>query len=209
MTHFQEQFLKYLNAGIPIIYVDSFEAEKVKELIQEIICKRRLDEINLYDMDFGNNLSLEKQLAGMLESYVENFEDTSIILIRDMGFLLESPCLISLLKLLAEKSGLEHGGFNIVLVEKGWQIPQALRKFSCQIWLDKLEHNDIIKIINSFCAEHDCNLLLPSLLNALATALSGYTEYEIRRVLRCVYADGGEITLADLQLIKTKKVMKV
>lgn len=209
MTHFQEQFLRYLNAGIPIIYVDSFEAEKVKELIQEIICKRRLAEINLYDMDFGNNLSLEKQLAGMLESYVENFEDTSIILIRDMGFLLESPCLISLLKLLAEKSGLEHGGFNIVLVEKGWQIPQALRKFSCQIWLDKLEHNDIIKIINSFCAEHDCNLLLPSLLNALATALSGYTEYEIRRVLRCVYADGGEITLADLQLIKTKKVMKV
>lgn len=160
-------------------------------------------------MDFGNNLSLEKQLAGMLESYVENFEDTSIILIRDMGFLLESPCLISLLKLLAEKSGLEHGGFNIVLVEKGWQIPQALRTFSCQIWLDKLELNDIIKIINSFCAEHDCNLLLPSLLNALATALSGYTEYEIRRVLRCVYADGGEITLADLQLIKTKKVMKV
>ena len=209
MTHFQEQFLKYLNAGIPIIYVDSFEAEKVKELIQEIICKRRLAEINLYDMDFGNNLSLEKQLAGMLESYVENFEDTSIILIRDMGFLLESPCLISLLKLLAEKSGLEHGGFNIVLVEEGWQIPQALRKFSCQIWLDKLDHNDIIKIINSFCAEHDCNLLLPSLLNALATALSGYTEYEIRRVLRCVYADGGEITLADLQLIKTKKVMKV
>ena len=209
MTHFQEQFLRYLNAGIPIIYVDSFEAEKVKELIQEIICKRRLAEINLYDMDFGDNLSLEKQLAGMLESYVENFEDTSIILIRDMGFLLESPCLISLLKLLAEKSGLEHGGFNIVLVEKGWQIPQALRKFSCQIWLDKLDHNDIIKIINSFCAEHDCNLLLPSLLNALATALSGYTEYEIRRVLRCVYADGGEITLADLQLIKTKKVMKV
>lgn len=209
MTHFQEQFLRYLNAGIPIIYVDSFEAEKVKELIQEIICKRRLAEINLYDMDFGNNLSLEKQLAGMLESYVENFEDTSIILIRDMGFLLESPCLISLLKLLAEKSGLEHGGFNIVLVEKGWQIPQALRKFSCQIWLDKLDHNDIIKIINSFCAEHDCNLLLPSLLNALATALSDYTEYEIRRVLRCVYADGGEITLADLQLIKTKKVMKV
>ena len=209
MTHFQEQFLRYLNAGIPIIYVDSFEAEKVKELIQEIICKRRLAEINLYDMDFGDNLSLEKQLAGMLESYVDNFEDTSIILIRDMGFLLESPCLISLLKLLAEKSGLEHGGFNIVLVEKGWQIPQALRKFSCQIWLDKLEHNDIIKIINSFCAEHDCNLLLPSLLNALATALSGYTEYEIRRVLRCVYADGGEITLADLQLIKTKKVMKV
>ena len=209
MTHFQEQFLRYLNAGIPIIYVDSFEAEKVKELIQEIICKRRLAEINLYDMDFGNNLSVEKQLAGMLESYEENFEDTSIILIRDMGFLLESPCLISLLKLLAEKSGLEHGGFNIVLVEKGWQIPQALRKFSCQIWLDKLELNDIIKIINSFCAEHDCNLLLPSLLNALATALSGYTEYEIRRVLRCVYADGGEITLADLQLIKTKKVMKV
>ena len=209
MTHFQEQFLRYLNAGIPIIYVDSFEAEKVKELIREIICKRRMAEINLYDMDFGNNLSLEKQLAGMLESYVENFEDTSIILIRDMGFLLESPCLISLLKLLAEKSGLEHGGFNIVLVEKGWQIPQALRKFSCQIWLDKLDHNDIIKIINSFCAEHDCNLLLPSLLNALATALSGYTEYEIRRVLRCVYADGGEITLADLQLIKTKKVMKV
>ena len=209
MTHFQEQFLRYLNAGIPIIYVDSFEAEKVKELIQEIICKRRLAEINLYDMDFGDELSLEKQLAGMLESYVENFEDTSIILIRDMGFLLESPCLISLLKLLAEKSGLEHGGFNIVLVEKGWQIPQALRKFSCQIWLDKLELNDIIKIINSFCAEHDCNLLLPSLLNALATALSGYTEYEIRRVLRCVYADGGEITLADLQLIKTKKVMKV
>ena len=209
MTHFQEQFLRYLNAGIPIIYVDSFEAEKVKELIQEIICKRRLAEINLYDMDFGDNLSLEKQLAGMLESYVDNFEDTSIILVRDMGFLLESPCLISLLKLLAEKSGLEHGGFNIVLVEKGWQIPQALRKFSCQIWLDKLDHNDIIKIINSFCAEHDCNLLLPSLLNALATALSGYTEYEIRRVLRCVYADGGEITLADLQLIKTKKVMKV
>ena len=209
MTHFQEQFLRYLNAGIPIIYVDSFEAEKVKELIQEIICKRRLAEINLYDMDFGNNLSLEKQLAGMLESYVENFEDTSIILIRDMGFLLESPCLISLLKLLAEKSGLEHGGFNIVLVEEGWQIPQALREFSCQIWLDKLDHNDIIKIINSFCAEHDCNLLLPSLMNALAEALSGYTEYEIRRVLRCVYADGGEITLADLQLIKTKKVMKV
>lgn len=25
MTHFQEQFLRYLNAGIPIIYVDSFE----------------------------------------------------------------------------------------------------------------------------------------------------------------------------------------
>ena len=77
MTHFQEQFLRYLNAGIPIIYVDSFEAEKVKELIQEIICKRRLAEINLYDMDFGDNLSLEKQLAGMLESYVDNFEDTS------------------------------------------------------------------------------------------------------------------------------------
>ena len=209
MTHFQEQFLRYLNAGIPIIYVDSFEAEKVKELIQEIICKRRLDEINLYDMDFGDELSLEKQLAGMLESYVDNFEDTSIIFVRDMGFLLESPCLISLLKLLAEKSGLEHGGFNIVLVEEGWQIPQALREFSCQIWLDQLDHNDIIKIINSFCAEHDCNLLLPSLLNALAEALSGYTEYEIRRVLRCVYADGGEITLADLQLIKTKKVMKV
>lgn len=206
MTHFQEQFLSYLNAGLPIIYVDSFEAEKVKELIQEIICKRRLAEINLYDMDFGDELSLEKQLAGMLESYVDNFEDTSIILVRDMGFLLESPCLISLLKLLAEKSGLEHGGFNIVLVEKGWQIPQALQKFSCKISLDKLGHDNITKIIYSFCAEHDCNLLLPSLIKALATALSGYTEYEIRRILSLLYADGGEITLADLQLLKDMEV---
>ena len=206
MTHFQEQFLRYLNAGIPIIYVDSFEAEKVKELIQEIICKRRLAEINLYDMDFGNNLSLEKQLAGMLESYVENFEDTSIILIRDMGFLSESPCLISLLKLLAEKSGLEHGGFNIVLVEEGWHVPHALRKFSCKISLDKLGHDDITKIIYSFCAEHDCNLLLPSLINALAEALSGYTEYEIRCILSLLYADSGEITLADLQMLKDMEV---
>ena len=206
MTHFQEQFLRYLNAGIPIIYVDSFEAEKVKELIQEIICKRRLAEINLYDMDFGDNLSLEKQLAGMLESYVDNFEDTSIILIRDMGFLLESPCLISLLKLLAEKSGLEHGGFNIVLVEEGWHVPHALQKFSCKISLDKLGHDDITKIIYSFCAEHDCNLLLPSLINALAEALSGYTEYEIRCILSLLYADSGEITLADLQMLKDMEV---
>ena len=203
---YQEQFLKYLNAGIPIIYVDSFGAEKVKELIQEIICKRRLAEINLYDMDFGNNLSLEKQLAGMLESYVENFEDTSIILIRDMGFLSESPCLISLLKLLAEKSGLEHGGFNIVLVEESWHVPHALRKFSCKISLDKLGHDDITKIIYSFCAEHDCNLLLPSLINALAEALSGYTEYEIRCILSLLYADSGEITLADLQMLKDMEV---
>ena len=157
-------------------------------------------------MDFGNNLSLEKQLAGMLESYVENFEDTSIILIRDMGFLLESPCLISLLKLLAEKSGLEHGGFNIVLVEEGWHVPHALQKFSCKISLDKLGHDDITKIIYSFCAEHDCNLLLPSLINALAEALSGYTEYEIRRILSLLYADSGEITLADLQMLKDMEV---
>ena len=77
MTHFQEQFLKYLNAGIPIIYVNSFEAEKVKELIQDVIFARELVEINIYNMSFDDELSLEKQLAGMLESYVDNFEDTS------------------------------------------------------------------------------------------------------------------------------------
>lgn len=200
---------RYIDAGFPIIYINTYEEEKVDELVASSGSGREVYEWNgingfinfrtkapqIEDCPLEKMLNLLK-LEGML--------DRKTVLLKDIGIYLEDTKIVSMLKGLAR---MICGGVDatIVIVSNTLVIPKELEKFITILEMDYLEHEEIKEVILHFIKEYGMREIKDSLLDEMALAFKGLTEYEVNHLLALAYADGGELTRADLQLIFEQK----
>lgn len=204
----------YLDAGFPIIYINSFEETKVDKLISSVVGGRKGLEWNgsqgFCDFRTKQNLIPDKSLAETLSLLcADNELDRKFLVIKDAHLYFEDPKVITCLKSIALKisQGLDA---VVLIVSSVLKFPKELEKFITIIETDYPDQNEIKAQITAFADEQEVPVA-DALLEEMSLAFKGLTEFEIEQLLSQAYADGGEFKRSNLKLIfdqKQQMIMK-
>lgn len=205
----KSKLLRYIDAGFPIIYLNSFEEDKIDTVISEISMGKEIYEWNeLYGyVDFETKAPMMEgcSLEQMLEQLkTDVLLDGKIIVLKDIHPYLESHQIVSKLKGIARliNQGAEA---TLLIVSSVLSIPKELEKYITVLELDYLTVDEIKEVIETFISENDLGSANANLIEEMAVAFKGLTEFEIQNILALAYADDGEFSRKDLTLIFDQK----
>lgn len=206
----KSQLVRYMDAGFPIIYINTFEEDKVDTIISEIISGKEVyewNETNGY-IDFETKTPMQEDctLEQMLDQLKDrNLLDRKIILLKDVTAYLDEPKIVSKIKGIARmiNQGVDA---TIMIVSSILVIPKDLEKFITILEMDYLGTDEIKTVIRSFIQDNAVSQAVEDgLIEELASAFKGLTEFEIQNLLALSYADDGALTKKDLRLIFDQK----
>ena len=210
----KEQLIKYVDAGYPIIFINSFEEIKTDAIIKEVMGGREGLEWNGAKgfVDFRTRQPLIKgknlvETLRLLDS--DNELDRKFLVLKDAIGFLEEQEVTALLKDVALQifQGLDT---VIVIVSSIVKIPKELEKFITIVELEYPTQDEIKKQISRFSEEQD-SPISDSLLEEMSISFKGLTEFEIESLLATALAQNGMFTRQDLNLIfeqKQQMIMK-
>lgn len=210
----KSKLARYIDAGFPIIYINTFEEDKADAIICETSSGREV-----YEWNETNGLINLKEQTPLFEEYSaemtlnwfkfgDNLNKT-IIVFKDMNSYLEYPKypqIVSKIKGIAQM--IVQGTVTdatLIIVSNTLVIPKELEKFITILEMDYLNTDEIKNIIRTFIDDNDLQNVNDSLIDEFAMAFKGLTEFEINNLLALSYADGGELTKEDLRLIFEQK----
>ena len=130
--------------------------------------------------------------------------DIKLIALKDITAYLDEPRIVSKIKGIARLIN-QGADANVIIVSTTLVIPKELEKYITILEMDYLNTDEIKGIIRSFINENSIENISDSLIDELATAFKGLTEFEINNLLALSYADDGELTRRDLHLIFEQK----
>ena len=207
---FKAKLARYIDAGFPIIYINTFEEEKVDSIIQEISLGKEIyewNETNGY-IDFETKAPMQEdcELETMLDQLKSvDLLDRKIIILKDIISYLDEPKIVSKIKGIARMIN-QGADATIIIVSSVLVIPKDLEKYITILEMDYLETDEIKEIIKEFISENLGDQKIDDkLIDEFALAFKGLTEFEIINLLALAYADDGELSRKDLKLIFDQK----
>ena len=210
----KKQLIKYVDAGYPIIFINSFEEIKTDVIIKEVMGGREGLEWNgakgFVDFCTKQPLIKNKNLVETLRLLDSDNElDRKFLVLKDAIGFLEEQEVTALLKDIALQisQGLDT---VIVIVSSIVKIPKELEKFITIVELEYPTQDEIKKQISRFSEEQD-SPISDSLLEEMSISFKGLTEFEIESLLATALAQNGMFTRQDLNLIfeqKQQMIMK-
>lgn len=200
---------RYIDAGFPIIYMNTFEEEKVDELIASVSSGREVYEWNqtngYIDFDTKTPLSEDCSLETMLNQLKGwGMLNRKIIVLKDVAAYLDDSKIVAKLKGLARMIYRGEDA-TLIIVSNTLVIPKELEQFVTILEMDYLGSDEIRQVILRFIKDNAMKEVKDSLLDEMAVAFKGLTEFEINNLLALAYADDGELTRRDLRLIFDQK----
>ena len=205
----KDKLYKYMDAGFPIIYLNTFEEDKVDIIVSEISSGKEVYEWNeTYGyMDFQTKTPMMEDcdLEHMLDQ-LKSFDllDRKIILLKDITAYLEDPRIVSKIKGIARMIN-QGADATVIIISTTLVIPKELEKFITILEMDYLNTDEIKTIIRTFISDNGLPEVKSALVDELALAFKGLTEFEINNLLALSYADDGVLTRKDLRLIFDQK----
>ena len=214
---------KYLDAGYPMFYINTYEEAKTEDILKKAADRRRVavwsvaGGYSVYDTkndeyivppSRGDNYGLQNILNVMLAD--ANELKRLIFIIKDAHIALENEQIKAALKEAAIKI---NGGLDscVVLISPVTKIPVELEKYITILESDYLGFEEIKGIVKRFINDNKIGPVSNALLDEISVALKGLSEYEINNFLALACADDGELTKKDLRLIfdqKKQMIMK-
>ncbi len=205
----KSRLARYLDAGFPILYFNTFEEDKVDELIRSVRSGKEVYEWNgtngYIDFETGSPLFEDCSLEAMLDQF-KNGEsiDGKLILLKDITSYLSDAAIVSKLKGMVRAIN-QGADANILIVSNIVVIPKELEKFITLLEMDYLNGEEIKRVIRRFIERNGLAEVKERLMEEFAVAFKGLTEFEINRLLALSYADDGELSRRDLRLIFDQK----
>lgn len=206
---FKAKLVRYIDAGFPIIYINTFEEDKVDSLIPEISSGKEVyewNETNGY-IDFETKTPLQEDctLERMLDQLkTPDLLDRKILIFKDITSYLDEPRIVSKVKGLARmiNQGVDA---TVIIVSSVLVIPKDIEKYVTILEMDYLNTDEIKTIIRGFVKDNLNQQVDEKLIEEFALAFKGLTEFEILNLLALSYAYDGDLTRKDLRLIFDQK----
>lgn len=206
---FKAKLVRYIDAGFPIIYINTFEEDKVDSLIPEISSGKEVyewNETNGY-IDFETKTPLQEDctLERMLDQLkTPDLLDRKILIFKDITSYLDEPRIVSKVKGLARmiNQGVDA---TVIIVSSVLVIPKDIEKYVTILEMDYLNTDEIKTIIRGFVKDNLNQQVDEKLIEEFDLAFKGLTEFEILNLLALSYADDGDLTRKDLRLIFDQK----
>lgn len=212
-----EKMIQYIDAGFPILFINSYEEDKVDGIISKSSAGRKIYEWNGVAgfADFKTKRSMNpvgQTLQETLRFLLEGGDiDGSILVLKDVHSMLELPEIVALLKNIACRISDGSIEANIIIESSVKVIPKELEPYITILEMDYLTSDDIKNIIKEFIKYNDVDMIRDELLEEMAISFKGLSQFEIENILSLAYADDGELTKKDLSLIfeqKRQMIMK-
>ena len=207
----EDNLIRYIDAGFPILYINSFEEQKIDDIIKKSACGRKILEWNGVN-GFTNfetkqsHLLNDPSLSGTLRFLLESNDlDGTLLVLKDTQLMIEEPEIVALLKNIAEKNSCGDIECTIIVETTIVKIPKPLEPFITILEMDYLNTNEIKSIIKEFISLNEVDMIRNELLDEMSIAFKGLSQFEIENILSLAYAENGELTRSDLKLIFEQK----
>ena len=220
---FEEKMSSYMDAGFPILYINTFEETKALKSIlnaaggRDVLEWNYADGLSLYKKGMAaeenkGDLSRMPIITVLEQLMTEGWYDLQgkILILRDIHYYFDQPEVTALLKNLVIKinNGMDTA---IVLMAPVIKIPPELEKFIAILEIEYLGFTEIRQAIENFIDAYELPKVNDKLLDELAMAFKGLTKFEIDNLLALAYSNDGELTRGDLKVIfeqKKQMIMK-
>lgn len=205
----KDELIKYLDAGYPMLYINSFEEIKTDKIIKSAVGGRKIYEWNgAYGLcDFYTKtpcFQKHMDLVSTLELLSEGNElERKLLVLKDSVSYFEDSHVIALLKNICHsiEKGVDTG---IIIVSSVIKIPVELEKYVTILEMEYLAKDEIVKQIEEFVKDQEMTIS-QSLLEKMTIAFKGLSEYEIDNLLASAISEYGDFTEECLGLILEQK----
>ncbi|MFI3211934.1 MAG: hypothetical protein R3Y24_01190 [Eubacteriales bacterium] len=170
----KSKLVRYMDAGFPVIYINTFEEDKVDTIINEIHGGKEVyewNETNGYiDFETKTPMIEDCTLEMMLDQFkMQEMLDRKIILLKDINVYLDDARIVSKLKGLAKM--ISQGADAIVIIVSNILIiPKELEKFITILEMDYLNSEEIQEIVLNFIQDTRADVIGVNLVEELAVA---------------------------------------
>ena len=209
----QEKLQVYIDAKFPLIYICSFEEEKMDVIITKVAGNRRVfewNELQRYrDMTNKRILNPEYGLKQVLtEGAIYGDLDRKILVIKDIQNYLDNQKIVKNLKNVCVQIVSGRLDTIIILVSSVVKIPKALEEYMTIIESEYLNEEEIEIIIEEFMEENK-SWISEELKKEMVISFKGLSQMEIENILALVYVQDGEFTKKHLELILEQKYQTI
>jgi SpoVK/Ycf46/Vps4 family AAA+-type ATPase len=206
---FQDELLLLLRARYPIIYLSTFEEERVEQVIVEAAVNLNNRAVYVWDFVEGYQGNLNDNGIGRRNplqalEHIEKLPDSSaaIFILRDYHRFLDDVAIARKLRNLSRR--LKSHAKNIILLAPQVQIPDDLAEVVTVLEFALPDVHDIQAEVTRLLGTLNVRLL-PSDLDALVQSCQGLSIERIRRVLARGIAAHGTFRPEDIDLVLEEK----
>lgn len=205
----KNDLIQYLDAGYPILYINSFEELKTDRIIKSAVGGRKILEWNgaVGLCDFETKLPIfeyTNSLKDTLSILMEDKElDRKLLVLKDVYTYLDDTEITSLLKHICHsiENGLDTG---VIIVSSIVKIPKELEKYITILEMEYLTESEIRNQIKDFTEDLN-EEISKELLEKMVVAFKGLSEYDIENLLASSISNYGRFTEKSLSLILEQK----
>lgn len=208
-----QTLLSYIDSFRPIIYFNHFDFFAIDNLISQIANNDKIFEYNnaLGSLDFKwknpKDYAYTQDLLEFLLPFYDNSHENYLVL-KDIHSQLDNPKIVAMIKAIALKRAsplYENYETTVFIVSNQLIIPPDLEHLITIYTLPNLTKQDYISMIYGFI--EDCRITPPDkdVIQELAFACKGLSEFEVNQVLSLAYQNDGQICLHDKQVIIKEK----
>ena len=165
---FKEKLHNYIDAKVPIIYIESFDDHRIEDILLEVTERRIVVEWNEMDgylckkkIEAGKEIKVWREinshytLEELLETGVREEElDRRILIIKDIESYLENPRIIALLKNACLRIEAGRLDTTLIFVSPIVKIPKELEKYVTLLQEAFLSTDEIKTVILEFLQEY-------------------------------------------------------
>lgn len=215
----KERLREYIDANVPILYINSYDDNEIEENILNVTGKRMVwewnrmcgqvkrKEISGAGIEKINEITdQECSLEAFLIRGVREREfHRKVIILKDMAAYLKNPEIVALLKNACLR--IESGELDTVLIflSSILEIPAELEKYITVLHEDYLGEDEIRNKILDFIDENAVGGVYDKVIDQMATAFKGLSALEINTILALAYSKTGELSENILDLIIEQK----
>lgn len=209
MTKFEQKLLRYMEAGFPILYLNTFEEDKARAAVTNTM-PQIAQSGSAFEWDgtgavinMKTGTPLYCTLETVLESMIEE-EGRQVLVLKSIHTFLDQPQILALIKKVAMRICSEDLDAVIIIISPLLELPDELDKYITVLDMDYLTSAEIREIVKNF-AEVNQTKVSEQLLQEFANDLKGLSEYEIQNILSLALTEDGELRSTQTSLIFEQK----
>lgn len=210
MNSFKDSLIRYIDAGFPILFINSFEEEKILLTIRSLFSDRKFLLWNirgLFDLQSHSQL-LDSSLSDTLDFFLQDNDSIQekIVFLTSVTNSLDDENVTERLKLLAQKinSG-ELNDCSFILISPTIKIPVALEKYITILNSDFLTPTEIKTVISEFIDRYGLTKPNEDFIEEMVVLFKGLDESDIKNILALAISSDGEINRSDFSLVLEHK----
>lgn len=215
----REKLKDYIDANVPIIYLNTYDDNVVEEVILEVTGRRKVWEWNQMYGQLKRKEVEKKEIFNVheilnadctLEQFlktgvIEKEFNRKVIMIKDIAFYLENPEIVALFKNACLQ--IESGELDTVFVfiSSILKVPKELEKYITVLHEEYLTQKEIKKEILDFVRENSIGNVYDKTLEQMSLAFKGLSVLEIDTILSLAFSQEGELNESALKLVMEQK----